>query len=47
MSADPAVNGMSRARAAGCLGLLSRGCCVHYSGKPERRVRRHAVVAGG
>lgn len=30
-----------------CLGLLSGGCCVHYSGEPERRVRLHAEVSGG
>jgi len=30
-----------------CLGLLSGGCCVHYSSEPERRVRLHAEVSGG
>jgi dipeptidase E len=30
-----------------CLGLLSGGCCVHYNGEPERRVRLHHEVANG
>jgi peptidase E len=29
-----------------CLGLLSGGCCVHYSSEPERRVRFHHEVTG-
>ena len=30
-----------------CLGLLAGGCCVHYNGEPERRVRLHNDVASG
>jgi dipeptidase E len=30
-----------------CLGLLSGGCCVHYSSEPERRARLHLEVTGG
>ena len=30
-----------------CLGLLSGGCCVHYSSEPERRVRLHREIAAG
>ena len=30
-----------------CLGLLSGGCCVHYSSEPERRVRLHREVTDG
>jgi len=30
-----------------CLGLLSGGCCVHYSSEPERRVRLHREINGG
>jgi len=30
-----------------CLGLLSGGCCVHYSGEPERRIGLHREVAEG
>ncbi|MDQ6620426.1 MAG: peptidase E [Pseudomonadota bacterium] len=28
-----------------CLGLLPGGCCVHYSGEPDRRIRLHAEIA--
>ncbi len=47
MSADPAFNRMYCARAAGRLGLLSRGCCVYFRSEPERRARLYAEVAGG
>jgi len=30
-----------------CLGLLSGGCCVHYSSEPERRVRLHHEINKG
>jgi peptidase E len=30
-----------------CLGLLSGGCCVHYSSEPERRARLHREIESG
>lgn len=30
-----------------CLGLLTGGCCVHYSSEPERRVRLHQEIENG